>query len=67
MSDGRFRYMLKYRKYPPYLGIGQIWASAHEGKFWKRLLHKARRRAWRSEGHERGLAGIESTVNWKNW
>jgi len=44
-----------------------VWQSEHEGRFWKRLLSKARRRAWKNPGHERNLAGIEGTCNWKNW
>ena len=38
------------------------------GKWWKRALHKARRRAAKAEitgRHVRGLAGYESTVNWR--
>ena len=43
-----------------------LWASfsmmwRRSGKYWKRRLHRARRR------DARGLAAIESNVNWKDW
>ena len=42
------------------------WYSPGAGKYWKRQLHKARRRYWKDERHMRGLARYESTVNWRN-
>ena len=56
--------------------FSEMWSSEHEGRFWKRKLSKARRRAGKRlcrygednlEKTERGLSGIESTCNWKNW
>jgi len=44
-----------------------VWSSAHEGRYYKRMLSKCRRRAWKNEGHERNLVGIEKRCNWKNW
>lgn len=41
------------------------WHSPHEGRYWKKLLARARRRAWK-DPHCRGLVGLERTVNWKN-
>jgi hypothetical protein len=41
--------------------------KSRNGRYWKRCLSKARRRAWRDERHPRGLAGWESTVNYKTW
>ena len=37
------------------------------GRFWKRCLSKARRRAWRNPNHIRGLPRYESECNWKGW
>ena len=44
-----------------------MWSSAHEGKWWKRQMNKARRRAWKA-----GIEGVpknryESFCNWKGW
>lgn len=36
------------------------------GRFWKRCLSKARRRALK-DPHQRGLVNYEGNVNWKNW
>jgi hypothetical protein len=56
--------------------FSEMWGSAHEGRYWKRKLSKARRRAAKRLCRygeddlakvERGLPGIESNVNWKNW
>ena len=45
-----------------------MWVSAHNGKYWKRQMHKARRRAWKQYGIEGIPDNIyESTCNWKNW
>lgn len=57
--------------YKPYLShwvqFTGRWGRAGNGKFWKRQLAKVRRRAWKNERHTRGLAGMESTVNYKTW
>jgi len=50
----------------------QIWPGRHQGRYWKRQLSKARRRAWKEEvflgrGNPRGLAAIERECNWKTW
>ena len=42
-----------------------IWPNRGIGRYWKRLLSK-RRRKWQ-DVHQRGLANIESTVNYKTW
>ena len=42
------------------------WNSRGQGRYWKRRLSKARRKAWR-DSHRRGLVGIERECNWKNW
>jgi len=42
------------------------WGSRGEGRYYKRRLSKARRRAWR-DPHRRGLLHWESICNWKNW
>jgi len=58
------------------ISFSEMWSSEHEGRFWKRKLSKARRRAGKRlcrygeddlRKVERGLVGIEGTVNWKNW
>jgi hypothetical protein len=46
------------------------WPAPHTGKWWKRRLHKARRRWYKAR--LRGQRGkeptdIESEVNWKSW
>lgn len=41
------------------------WYSVGAGRFWKRLLSKARRRAYK-DPHCRGLRGYETTCNYKN-
>jgi len=43
-----------------------LWSSPHIGRFFKRKLSKARRRAWKDK-RERGLASAESEANYKNW
>lgn len=46
----------------------QMWLSEHEGRYWKRQLSKARRRAWKQDGIEGKPINIyESTCNWKGW
>ena len=57
------------------ISFSEMWGSEHEGRFWKRKLSKARRRAARRlckygeddlRKVERGLEGIERMCNWKN-
>lgn len=45
-----------------------MWAGLHQGKYWKRQMHKARRRAWKQNGIE-GIPNnkYESFCNWKGW
>ncbi len=56
--------------------FSEMWSKAHEGRFWKRQLSKARRKAAKRLCRygeddlakvERGLAGIEGECNWKRW
>ena len=58
------------------ISFSEIWPSAHEGRYWKRKLSKARRKAAKRLCRygeddlakvERGLAQIEREVNWKRW
>jgi len=42
------------------------WPGEHVGRYVKRRLSKARRRAWK-DAHERGLVGAEREANWKTW
>jgi hypothetical protein len=45
-----------------------MWVSAHNGKYWKRKMHKARRRAWKQYGIEGMPDNVyESYCNWKGW
>lgn len=60
-----WRNRMKRGEYPWYISFGQIWNGRKQGRYWKRLLSKARRK-WR-DTHHRGLAEIESTCNWKGW
>ena len=58
------------------VSFSEMWGSAHEGRFWKRKLSKARRRAGKRlcrygeddlKMVERGVTQYESTCNYKNW
>lgn len=42
------------------------WSGRGIGRFWKRQLSKARRRAWK-DPHKRGLMNYEHECNWKSW
>jgi len=46
----------------------QLWAGLHQGKYWKRQMHKARRRAWKQDGIE-GTPNnkYESFCDYKGW
>ena len=45
----------------------RMWPSEGAGRWTKRKLSKARRKAWKNPGHERGLLSWESECNWKCW
>ncbi len=56
--------------------FSEMWSKAHEGRFWKRKLSKARRKAAKRLCRygeddlakvERGLPQIERECNWKRW
>ena len=58
------------------ISFSEMWSGVGEGRFWKRKLSKARRRAAKRlckigeddlRKVERGLPGIEREVNWKRW
>jgi hypothetical protein len=58
------------------ISFSEMWGSEHEGRFWKRKLSKARRRASKRlcrygeddlSKVERGLPQIERICHWKNW
>lgn len=51
---------------PPMCRFPKCGRNRGDGWF-KRRLSKLRRRAWRNPDHPRGLAGLESRVNWKDW
>ena len=61
-----WRQLYKRGYYAWYLGYGNIWNGRKQGRFWKRCLSKARRRAWK-DSHQRGLKHYESQCNWKCW
>ena len=54
--------------YPPapYISFSQIWPGRGVGRYVKRRLSKARRRAWK-DPHQRGVVGVEREANWKTW
>lgn len=50
--------------------LSSSWPAPHIGKWWKRKLHKARRRWYKERLHgRRGKepTAYESEVNWKTW
>ncbi len=48
--------------------VPNIWSGLHQGKFWKRAMNKARRRAWKQNGIEGTPTNYyESYCNWKGW
>jgi len=60
------------RELPWYVSFCATWPSRHLGRWMKRRLSKARRRAAKAElngykNPERGLASVESETNWKLW
>ena len=54
------------KRIDPHVTFTGRWGSRGEGRYWKRGLSKARRRAWR-DPHQRGLLHYERECNWKNW
>lgn len=44
----------------------RMWVHPHIGRFYKRKLSKARRRAWK-EKSDKHLVNWESECNWKGW
>ena len=51
--------------------FSEMWPSVGTGRYWKRRLSKARRRAWK-QGRDlwspyRGQLGVEGEVNWRTW
>jgi len=45
-----------------------IWVSPHQGKYWKRKMHKARRRAWKLDGIEgKPDNKYETFCEYKGW
>lgn len=45
-----------------------MWAGLHQGKYWKRQMNKARRRAWKQQGIEgTPVNKYESFCNYKGW
>ena len=45
----------RYDELPQYVSFTQVWRKRGEGRYWKRLLAKKRRKAWK-DSHERGVA-----------
>ena len=43
-----------------------MWIHPHIGRYYKRKLSKARRRAWK-EKSDKHLTNWESECNWKGW
>jgi len=45
-----------------------IWAGLHQGKYWKRQMSKARRRAWKQDGLEgKPDNKYETFCEYKGW
>ena len=65
VRNRRGKWYCKGRWLPWYVSFSQVWSKS--GRDTKRKLSKTRRQAWKDERHQRGLAGIESTCNWKDW
>jgi len=53
------------KRISPYAKWHGRWNEGN-GRFWKRRLSKARRRAWR-DPHQRGLMSAEQECSYKNW
>jgi len=59
------------KKYhPKWLSFSQIWPSRHMGRWYKRMLSKARRRYWKMMlrfGKGKEPTNKEREVNYKGW
>jgi len=45
-----------------------MWAGLHQGKYWKRQMNKARRRAWKQQGIEgTPVNKYETFCKYKGW
>lgn len=44
------------------------WPGEHQGRYWKRQMNKARRRAWKQQGLEgKPVNKYESFCSYKGW
>ena len=59
-------WMCNGRWLPWYVGWTSIWGKVGRGRWMKRRLSKARRRAWK-DSHERGLSVVETEASYKGW
>jgi hypothetical protein len=64
------------KRVDPHKSFTEQWQGVGNGRFWKGLLAKVRRRAAKEEiraeleetrPHLRNLDGVEGEVNWKGW
>ncbi len=70
-----WRQIQKHGGYPKWVGFGNLWNTPGIGRYWKRQLSKARRRAWRQGradrgediGGYRGQHAYETECNYKSW
>jgi hypothetical protein len=69
-----WRQRYKRGEYPWYVGFGCIWNGRKQGRFWKRMLSKSRRRSWKQGRPERGedlsyrgQRAYETECNYKSW
>ncbi len=50
------------------VGLTHLWTKAHLGRFWKRQMNKARRRAWKQNSVEgKPNNKYESYCQYKGW
>lgn len=49
------------------VSFSEMWPAPHEGRYWKRQLSKARRRAWKNGIEGTPINKYESYCNWKGW
>jgi hypothetical protein len=48
--------------------FSQMWVAAHMGRYWKRAMSKARRRAWKQRGIEgTPVNRYENDCAYKGW
>ena len=51
-----------------HISFERIWAGSRQGKYWKRQMNKARRRAWKQNRLEGTPDNrYESLCDYKNW